>query len=155
MALSSAAAINIRPVVSRLVSNRTPFSNDMAMALQLIQEALDSLRSRLDEVIALLGVEPSAPAVATPTSYVADVPLTLATTEITWEGVVPNRGDHLVLFVSQDAAGGRQITWNSAKYAYATTQIGTTPNCVNAFRFVAKSDGKWYMTGLPLLEQTP
>jgi hypothetical protein len=60
----------------------------------------------------------------------------------------------LIVVLTQDATGGRQITW-STDFKLATVEIDTTPDTVSIFSFVARADGKWWMVGTPITGQTP
>jgi hypothetical protein len=87
------------------------------------------------------------------TVKIVEVQLTTATTNI----VVPSvsaEGVFLVVFVIQDATGGRLITWDT-NFRYTTTNIDTTASKTSVFQFVSRIDPavgafQWFMINTPL-----
>jgi hypothetical protein len=82
--------------------------------------------------------------------YMAEYTLTAPTAEIVSPLSSPAAGAILAVYLTQDATGGRAITW-SADFIGPTTEIATGANEVSVFNFVARSDGKWWLSALPIL----
>lgn len=85
------------------------------------------------------------------------ITLTLATTAIV-PSIVARVGALLWIRITQDATGGRQITWDSS-VKWATIDISTLPNLVTAFLLIGDTDPvdsvvRWFCAGLPMLAQT-
>jgi hypothetical protein len=96
----------------------------------------------------------------TPLSAVARVDITLIAPTTTISGQVPTatQGAELVLFMFQDATGGRVPTWDAAKFKIVTNsgwQIDGTPSSVTVFRFTGSSAGFWWLSATPITGQTP
>jgi hypothetical protein len=72
--------------------------------------------------------------------------LTASTTNIT-TAVSPRAGDLMTVRLTQDATGGRAITWASM-FKLASTDIAGPATKVTVFQFVAGSDLNWYCTGV-------
>ncbi len=84
--------------------------------------------------------------------------LTTATTAIT-PLTVPTVGALLILVITQDATGGRQITWGPT-VKWAGVDIDTTATTVSVFHFFGRTDPssstvKWSLLSAPLTGQTP
>jgi hypothetical protein len=82
--------------------------------------------------------------------YLADYTLTAASTEIVSPLSSPAAGAVLAVYLTQDATGGRAITW-SADFVGPTTEIATGAGEISVFQFVARSDGNWWLSALPIL----
>jgi hypothetical protein len=87
--------------------------------------------------------------------YVSDYTLITSTTNITSPIASPISGETLTVFVTQDATGGRQITWSTAFKLAPVLPDNLLPLSVAVFRFVARSDGKWWLVGDPMVEMIP
>lgn len=134
-----------------LKSTGDPSDLATAKALDALQQALSGLNN------AIFSGELTTSALPTTTSSgVLEIALTTATTLVT--GAYPTSvGDRLVVVLTQDATGGRQITWD-AMFMNATVNIDTTLSTVSFFDFVGRitpSDSvlRWYTTAPPMLSQ--
>jgi hypothetical protein len=72
-----------------------------------------------------------------------ELALTVPTTNVTFGGVI-QRGSQVVVFLTQDATGGRTVTWDAAKFSLtpAAGEINQAPNGVTVCSFVGRSDAK-------------
>jgi hypothetical protein len=80
-------------------------------------------------------------------SYTASQTLTAASTNITWGGTAPNDGDRLTIFLTQDATGGRQITWDTIFVGATVNMIDVRASKMTIFNFVGKPDNNWHLSG--------
>ena len=86
-------------------------------------------------------------------SYVTEYTLTDPTTLIT-TAILPASGDQMTVVITQDATGGRQITWDTM-FKMATVEIDTTADTISIFSFIGLSDTNWYCTGIPMTGGVP
>lgn len=86
-------------------------------------------------------------------TQVHEVALTAPTTAITSPVASPTEGDRLAVVITQDATGGRQITWSTEFATLTTVNIQTEPNKRSIFDFVARSDNLWWPVSAPFLEE--
>lgn len=85
---------------------------------------------------------------------IVEYTLTAGTTNIASPSA-PTSGQALTVFLTQDATGGRQITW-AAAYKMAGVDIDTTPSTVSVFSFVGRSSGtNWWLAAAPATGITP
>ncbi len=76
--------------------------------------------------------------------------LTTASTQINAPTTSPAANSRLALYLTQDASGGRAITWGP-EFVGAAVEIDTAPNAVTVFQFIARADNKWWLSSLPVL----
>lgn len=95
---------------------------------------------------------------AIPSTPEEEFTLTMATTVIT-PATPPSENVPLVVFITQDATGGRQITWG-ANVKNAEINIRTTALTYSLFQFIGRVDPsdsvvKWFAEDIPLTGQLP
>ena len=59
-------------------------------------------------------------------------------------------GEILTVCLTQDSSGGHSVTWPS-NFKLAPKINDKTANTINIITFVARIDGKWWLSGLPIL----
>lgn len=79
-----------------------------------------------------------------------EVTLSATPTNIDYTGLI-QRGGRVAVIVTQDATGGRTITW-AAKFKLVGTVINEGANKRTVFEFVAAADGNLYLVAPPHLE---
>lgn len=86
------------------------------------------------------------------TALIAEYTLTTASTTIT--GPATTTGLLLVVFVTQDATGGRLIVWDPGTFAtMASPNLNLVASKTTIFAFIARSDNLWWPTAYPVLEE--
>ena len=86
-------------------------------------------------------------------TQILEVPLTTSTTNIS-QASATTEGVALIVFIYQDATGGRQITWDP-NFRYTTVNIVTTAHTTSVFNYISRQDPtagtiQWYLTALPI-----
>ena len=59
-------------------------------------------------------------------------------------------GEILTVCLTQDSSGGHSVTWPS-NFKLAPKINDKTANTINIITFVARIDGNWWLSGLPIL----
>lgn len=68
--------------------------------------------------------------------------------------LVPNDGDHLVVFITQDSTGGWVVTWDTIFKQVTENDVEQIANWMTTLTFVAQADNNWWLTSVysrPLL----
>lgn len=118
----------------------------VGLALDQVQQAVSADR---EITITAADLAPLLP----PTTTVLNVALTAASTTITVADPT-DEGEQLVVFLDQDATGGRLIVWDT-NFRFTTDQIDTTASTCSVFSFVGRTDPaigtpQWFMTCTPI-----
>lgn len=154
-----------RALINDYRSGKKPEDSVAAQSLQNLQEAIDALRKNMGETMAYFayliqqGAIGPAPATTVQTT-VRDQTLTAATTAIT-QARADAAGYWLVLFLIQDATGGRQITWDTMFKGDPPVDIAPVASTYSEFVFVSRvdpADGgaiNWFYVPLLLTGITP
>lgn len=112
--------------------------------------ALNTIGSALNQVQPASG--------STGVVTIEEFTLNTATTVVT-PASIPSTGALLRVILTQDATGGRQITW-AANVKWARIDIDTTALTVSVFEFMGRVDPAtstvlWFACGIPLTGETP
>lgn len=78
----------------------------------------------------------------TSSTAVIDMTLTSATTTIT--AAATTAGQLMIVYLTQDSTGGRQIVWGTNFKAITSDDIVASINAVNIYTFGGRADTKWY-----------
>ncbi len=135
-----------RALINDYRSGKKPDEAVAAQSLQNLQEAIDALRKNIGETAAYFAYliqqgaigPPPTPTVTVQTT-VRDQTLTAATTAIT-QARASAAGYWLVLFLIQDATGGRQITWDTMFKGDPPVDIAPILLTYSQFVFVSRVD---------------
>lgn len=124
-----------------------------------VAEAIERLQFYVDAIVDFLGPIISYLSTISTTSIsggatLQQQTLTAASTNIT-ASIAATDGAFLLVMLTQDATGGRQIQWGS-EFHFASANIDTTGGTVSMFLFVGATVSaltEWYLAALPLTGQ--
>lgn len=90
-------------------------------------------------------------------SYLAEYSLTVATTNIASPTASPAVGDVLTVVMTQDATGGRLITWDAGPPSFnlvTVNDLDERANWVTVANFRCLADGNWWLAA-PVFSRLP
>lgn len=88
-----------------------------------------------------------------PAHYQSTFTLTTSSTVITSPVGSPAAKDQLSVILTQDATGGRQITWDVEFDPATTVNLATLALKNSRFHFIAEADNLWHLFAPPMLDE--